>query len=97
MQCKDIPDAPILERVWEINNSDSWAHWFDVHHERSVRPAFPPDCPFKLVLAKMRKLIERGLLDGCPCGCRGDYIVTRKGLDLIGKPDHKRIDGDKTF
>jgi hypothetical protein len=30
--------------------------------------------PDKLVLAKARKLIRRGVIDGCVCGCRGDFV-----------------------
>ena len=31
------------------------------------------DIPDQLVLAKMRQLIKRGLVDGCGCGCRGEF------------------------
>lgn len=33
-----------------------------------------PQMPPKLVLAKARKLIRRGLVTGCACGCRGDFL-----------------------
>jgi hypothetical protein len=29
--------------------------------------------PAKIVLAKARSLIKRGLIEGCCCGCRGDF------------------------
>lgn len=32
-----------------------------------------PEVPQKVVLAKARKLIKRGLVSGCACGCRGDF------------------------
>lgn len=42
----------------------------------------------KVVLAKAHQLIKRGLLDGCDCGCRGDFEVTSKGkLFLMEKKD----------
>ena len=31
--------------------------------------------PEKVVRAKARKLIRRGIIDGCACGCRGDFSV----------------------
>lgn len=31
--------------------------------------------PYKVVEAKARRLIRRGLLTGCTCGCRGDFEV----------------------
>lgn len=34
-----------------------------------------PGMPWKVVLAKARSLIRRGLIDGCDCGCRGDFKV----------------------
>lgn len=38
--------------------------------------AWPP----KVVLAKLRALLARGILDGCPCGCRGDYRVIHSAV-----------------
>lgn len=32
-----------------------------------------PGVPKKVVLAKAQRLIDRRLLDGCTCGCRGDF------------------------
>ena len=32
-----------------------------------------PAMPEKVVLAKARRLIRRRILDGCACGCRGDF------------------------
>jgi hypothetical protein len=31
--------------------------------------------PWKVVLAKAKRLMRRRLIDGCPCGCRGDFEV----------------------
>ena len=32
-----------------------------------------PAMPLKVVLAKAKALIRRGLITGCACGCRGDF------------------------
>jgi hypothetical protein len=45
----------------------------------TVQDAMPPGTPDRLRVAKMKRLIERGLVDGCGCGCRGDYYLTEKG------------------
>lgn len=29
--------------------------------------------PEKVVLAKAKRLVQRGLISGCGCGCRGDF------------------------
>jgi len=31
--------------------------------------------PEKVVRAKARRLVKRGLVDGCTCGCRGDFEI----------------------
>lgn len=83
MQCKDIPDRPILEFLAGLNGR--WATWFGNEYDNSVTHAMPPDVPDKLVPAKMAMLIRRGVVDGCPCGCRGDYVLTDKGRAELAK------------
>lgn len=34
-----------------------------------------PDVPWSVIHAKCRRLIAQGRLNGCPCGCRGDFVV----------------------
>lgn len=91
MQCKDIPDLPIVEFVAALDNK-RWGTWFmpddpvQHHHPdtfNSVYPLFGEVVPHKLMLAKMANLMKRGLIDGCPCGCRGDYEITKKGRAFV--------------
>lgn len=77
MQCKDIPDRPILEFLDSLNGK--WANWFGNEYKESVTHAMPDGVPEKLALAKMRQLMNRGVVDGCGCGCRGDFVLTDKG------------------
>lgn len=73
-QAKDIPDATILRIVREFNegraspNGRRWCLTYDLEERL-------PDIPPKVILAKCRGLIKRGLLSGCPCGCRGDFYI----------------------
>jgi hypothetical protein len=91
MQCKDIPDRPVLQflvdRPWsDIRNATWFATATEAHGDygaNSVLLAMPPNTPEKLALAKMRSLIRRGLVDGCPCGCRGDFEITAKGRSIL--------------
>lgn len=89
MQCKDIPTEPILRFVAIYGGVG--CNWFgfnentDWLNERSVRHAMPPNLPDKLVHAKMNQLISKGLVEGCPCGCRGDYELTKKGEARISQ------------
>lgn len=85
MQCKDIPDEPILRFIG--SHDGKWCNWYFEGGElgtRNVHAGFPPGVPDKLLLAKMASLGDRGLVDGCFCGCRGDYVLTAKGREAIG-------------
>ena len=84
MQCKDIPDEPILQFLagW----SPVCTTWFwsdDYKPPNSVVNAMPPETPAKLALAKMGSMIRKGIVTGCPCGCRGDFEITDKGRGLL--------------
>jgi hypothetical protein len=83
MKCADIPDGPILRLLanlppYENGRRRTWGNWCfgDGGDVRSVMPPLPSD---KLALAKMRQMIRRGVVGGCPCGCRGDFEITDKG------------------
>jgi len=82
LQCKHIPDIPILVFLFEHSDGPAHCHWYR-GYDRDVSVAMPPDTPRKLVLGKMRMLIRRGLVDGCPCGCRGDFEITEKGEQFL--------------
>lgn len=81
LQCKDIPDIPILAflhnlpKVYDFPNRGTWFFGFD----NSVNQSMPNGIGEKLVLAKMGMLIRRNLVTGCACGCRGDFYLTEKG------------------
>lgn len=94
LQCKDIPDEPILRFL--AQHQGQWATWFPPTPRSrmpSVWGCFPEGTPEKLVVAKMASLIRRGLSGGCECGCRGDYEITDKGLALIGEPRTQQYGG----
>ncbi len=86
-QCKDIPELPILEFIY--SRGGEWCGWSE-YARHDVRQAMPDGTPDGLVLAKMKSLIYRGLIDGCHCGCRGDFRP-----DLYGK-GQKYLDDLKT-
>ncbi|MEV4454465.1 hypothetical protein [Microbispora sp. NPDC049633] len=69
MKAADIKDEGFLAAVERVNDSeDHWALVWD------IEAAFP-GVPRKVLLAKARRLIRRGVLDGCDCGCRGDFYI----------------------
>jgi hypothetical protein len=93
-QAKDIDDAfflrcvewgsmqPHLPLPWATSNDSPWTifpHWVLRWHLDCLMPIFPPE----VILAKASALMRRGLLDGCDCGCRGDFELTQKGRDFL--------------
>lgn len=44
-----------------------------------------PGIPEKIVRAKLAKLHHRQLIDGCPCGCRGDWNLSPRAERLLIK------------
>lgn len=75
-QAKDYPDEPILAFLSKQTSPATWFEDFGIMP--SVRAVFPPGTPEKVILAKMRSLIWRGLVEGCGCGCRGDFRIKEK-------------------
>ena len=86
MQCKDIPDEPVLRFL--AQRPGVWHNCY-FGDDRDVRQAMPSGLPDKLVLGKMRMLMRRGLVSGCDCGCRGDFEITPKGQQLLAQADNK--------
>lgn len=75
MQCKDIPDRPVLEFLRKLDGVG--ATWFDYEPRppNTVLRAMPTGTPEKLALAKMRMLMRRGLAGDHVCiGLRGFRI-----------------------
>jgi len=78
MQCKDIPDAPLVRFVAEKQQEKGY--WVNVWDFDGTPYA---DLPDNLFRAKMGNLIKKGYLTGCNCGCRGDYELTNKGREFL--------------
>lgn len=75
IQAKHIDDAEFLSFIAQINKEeDRWAYTWDF-------PDYAPDVPIKVLLAKCKSLIKRGLLTGCTCGCRGDFEIRNPLVD----------------
>ena len=86
-QCKDIPDKPIMEFL--LKNKGHLCNWY-FENEKDVTNAMPKNITSeKLILAKMKQLIKRGLVDGCTCGCRGDFEITQKGEEWLLKQNNE--------
>lgn len=81
-QCKDIRETPILEFL-QIHGGIGCHRHYDYESERNIGNAFPQGLPHKLMDAKLKQMIKKGLIEGCMCGCRGDFRLTDKGLKIL--------------
>lgn len=84
VKCSHVSDRAVLEFL--AQHQGRWITWGVGYSIPTVRDAMPKGTPVKLQLAKMRRLMGRGMVGGCDCGCRGDYEVTDRGLAYIGQP-----------
>ena len=63
VQAKCISDATVLAIVADRGPISRW----------DINDFLGEEWPERVVLAKLRSLVNRGLLIGCTCGCRGDF------------------------
>jgi hypothetical protein len=90
VQAKDIPTVDVLRNIakheaeWSIGVS-IWLinGWTFRMHGPGPEEAGEALWPEKVLVAKLSKMIRRGLVDGCCCGCRGDFVLTDKGRKLL--------------
>lgn len=90
---RDIPDEVFLRAVERAKGvwARDWAMRSDVERVLGGLPVGKdapwvdevPGVPAKVVLAKARRVMGRGLMTGCDCGCRGDFELTDKGRELL--------------
>lgn len=81
-KASDIDDVDFLRSVHRISLDGKWSvpvRWVSIWEMEPLFPAMPA----KVVAAKFRQLLKRGLLDGCPCGCRGDLELTADGMAFM--------------
>lgn len=84
IQCKHIDDARILTFLADNKGPANWYCEKDgTPYHNSVAISVPFGTPQKLLLKKMEMMVRRGVVDGCACGCRGDFSITEKGLKEI--------------
>lgn len=88
---RDIPDRLFLEAVAAAGGTGEFTcamrsdvtRLFALPRDRDKPSHEIPGVPWKVVLAKFRRVKGRGLVDGCDCGCRGDWYLTDKGWAVL--------------
>ena len=97
MKVADISDEAFLGAIRTVHrvrwdNRPTWigaSIWdvtavLDGHPEWCGKPEATDGSvaiPEKVVRAKAKRLIRRGLVTGCTCGCRGDFEITSEFIE----------------
>jgi hypothetical protein len=74
MHARDIADDVFVDAVRQATRlpnigANRWATGAALNEATGI------EWPEKVVLAKFTRLEKRGVLTGCNCGCRGDWLV----------------------
>jgi hypothetical protein len=78
IQAKDLDTRTLLAQIWAETAIpySTVSHW-------TLQEKYYPEIPERVVRAKCSKLSRQGLVDGCDCGCRGDWRLTYRGSQAI--------------
>lgn len=79
-QAKDVPEAVVMQLLGSVRGV-WWTAWRGLPDgpagpTRYSLPDAAPELaafPWKVLNAKLASMRRRQLIDGCPCGCRGDW------------------------
>lgn len=95
-QAKHIADGLMLQVVYSLavkegpnpthpdwQDGQNWVMSWDV--EDNIQ-RLVPGAPVKVIHAKLKGLLRRRVLEGCPCGCRGDWYLNSAQI-AKGRPD----------
>lgn len=71
-QAKHVPELPLLRAVAASTGIGAQIWHLEVLPEVKR-------FPYKVVRAKLQQMINSGLVQGCCCGCRGDFTLGPTG------------------
>jgi len=89
IQAKHLDTRKVLEFI--VDHCKATGHLWTTYYD--LEAGFPDwdKFPDKVRRAKMRKLVAKGYLDGCLCGCRGDFEPRGPAYYFLSK-DRSRDD-----
>lgn len=79
MKASDVPESVILEVIRNRKYRDLGAGVWEMC---AALPSFHE----KVIRAKLKAMRRRGIIDGCICGCRGDFLPGKKFPESERKP-----------
>lgn len=68
-KASDITDEALMAAFRASRGRHGVPRWATLWDIQAEMPQWPP----KVVQAKLRSMVKRKLLEGCACGCRGDF------------------------
>lgn len=74
VQAKDISDDVMLDALAKTRGMHGVSRWSTLWDVQQALSQYPP----RVVLAKLRSMTRRKIIDGCCCGCRGDFELIEK-------------------
>ena len=83
-----IPVDPILLFLWEQEQRHAarrapWAWWWRYEDIPAITEAMPEGTSEEDARAVMKYLLDKDLVMGCICGCRGDFELSIAGRDRV--------------
>lgn len=94
MQAKHISDLGYMATVIMLARTKELVLGYETVTVQEMAEALPY-IPSKLIRAKFNQLEKRGFMDGCGCGCRGNFRVTDEGLRFIAELTVQTVKGKK--
>ncbi len=87
IQAKHVPAIDMLRAIDELSRADKKRNPQGYGHVTTwdVAERFA-GIPEKVIRAKLAALVRRKVIDGCTCGCRGDFAVTPYGNTCLANP-----------
>ena len=77
-QAKDLSDAEMLDAIHECRLVHGYDRSATIWEMQAQLAHVPP----KVVRAKLRSMVKRKVIEGCTCGCRGDFVALEYGAPM---------------
>ncbi len=77
---KNISDELALSAIRAKRGMYGVSEWATLWDIQQYLDQYPP----KVVKAKLKSLVKRRVIDGCACGCRGDFNIPQDKMHKRG-------------
>ncbi len=78
-QAKNLADATMADAIHVARQASGYTRAAFLSEVVEAVQARHVDAPRKVIIAKLRSMVRRGAIDGCACGCSGNFAVLEHG------------------